>query len=71
MDTVKKWQRSFLYVKSVEGHNALNLPKFSIESPSAELNFKYDPADAFPELQLMHNVLEDLLRHNLCTDDLL
>ena len=68
LDTVKKWQRSFLYVKSAEGHDALNLPEFNIEPPFAELNFNYDPGDAFPELQLMHNVLEDLLEHKLCTD---
>ena len=71
MDTVKKWQRSFLYVKSVEGHDALNLREFCIERPSVEMNFKYDPADAFPKLQLIHDVLEDLLEHKLCTDDLL
>ena len=25
LDTVKKWQRSFFYVKSAEGYDALNL----------------------------------------------
>ena len=46
LDTVKKWQRSFFYVKSQEGYDALNLPEFSLSPPVAENNFKYSPAES-------------------------
>ena len=71
LDTCNKWQRSFFYVKSVEGHDALNLPEFRIEPPTAELNFRYDPADALAELQVVHQTLEDFLEKGLLSDDLL
>jgi hypothetical protein len=71
LDTCKKWQRSFFYVKSVEGHDALNLPEFRIEPPTAELNFRYDPADALAEFQIIHQTLEDFLEKGLLADDLL
>ena len=58
-------------MKSAEGHDALILPEFNLGPPSAELDFKYDPADTTEELRIMDNVLEDLLRHKLCSDDLL
>ena len=58
-------------VKSAEGHDALNLPVFRIEPPIVELNFRYDPADTFSELQIMHKSLEELLEKNLCSDELL
>ena len=71
LDTCKKWQKSFLYVKSAKGHDALNLLEFRIEPPTTELNFRYYPAGTFSEIQIMHEALEDLLEKNLCTDDLL
>ena len=58
-------------MKSAEGHDALNLPEFKIEPPTAELNFKYDPADALAELQIVHQTLEDFLEKGLLSDDLL
>ena len=71
LDTCKKWQRSFFYVKSAEGHDALNLPEFRIEPPTAELNFRYDPADTLAELPIIHQTLEDFLDKGLVSDDLL
>ena len=71
LDTVRKWQRSFLYVKSAEGHDALNLPEFQIEPPTAELNFGYNPAETIAELQTVHETLEDFLKKGLDSDDLL
>jgi len=71
LDTVKKWQRTFFYVKSAEGHDALNLPEFRIQPPVAELNFRYDPADTLPELQVMDDTLGGFLKKGLVSDDLL
>ena len=71
LDTCKKWQKSFLYVKSAEGHDALNLPEFKIEPPTAELNFGYNPAETIAELQTIHETLEDFLEKGLDSDDLL
>ena len=70
LETVKKWQRSFLYVKSAEGHDALNLPEFHLGPPIDELNFKYLPAET-EELRIMDNVLEDLINRKIGSDNLL
>ena len=67
---MKKWQRSFFYLKSVEGHNALNLPEFSLSPPIAELNFKYVSAET-EELRIIENVLDTLIKRKFDRDDLL
>ena len=70
LDTVKKWQRSFFYVKSAEGCDALNLPEFNMEPPVAEKNFKYSPAES-EESGLVDEVLGELLKQDFNVDDLL
>ena len=74
LDTVKKWQRTFFYVKSAEGYDALNLPEFNIEPPVAEKNFKYSPAES-AELELVAGVLAGVLagflEKKFSVDDLL
>ena len=67
---MKKWQRSFFYVKSEEGYDALNLPKFSLPPPVAEKNFKYTPAES-AELRTVDEVLKVLLEKNFNGDDML
>ena len=70
LDTVKKWQKTFFYVKNAEGRDDLNLPEFSIEPPVAEKNFKYTPAES-TELELVARAVEALNKRGLCADDLL
>ena len=67
---MKKWQRTFFYVKSDEGCDALNLPEFSIEPPVAEKNFRYSPAES-AESELVVGVLAELLDRGLRGDVLL
>ena len=67
---MKKWQRSFFYVKSAEGYDALNLPEFSMPPPVAEKNFKYSPAES-DESRLVDEVLQGLLNQKFSVDDML
>ena len=67
---MKKWQRSFFYVKSQEGYDALNLPEFSLSPPVAEKNFKYSPAES-KELHTVDEVLKVLLEKEFNNDDIL
>ena len=67
---MKKWQRSFFYVKSAEGYDALNLPEFNMEPPVAEKNFKYSPAES-SESGLVDKVLTELLKQKFDADDML
>ena len=67
---MKKWQRSFFYVKSAEGYDALNLPEFSMPPPVAEKNFKYSPAES-AESGLVDEVLKELLKQKFSADDML
>ena len=67
---MKKWQCSFFYVKSAEGHDALNLPEFSLPPPIAELNFKCVPTET-DEFWIIDNIVEALIQCNFDNDDLL
>ena len=67
---MKKWQRSFFYVKSAEGYDALNLLEFSMPSPVAEKNFKYSPAES-DESGVIDEVLQGLLNQKFSADDML
>ena len=58
------------YVKSAEGHDALNLPECNLAPPIAELNFKYVRAET-DELRIMDNVLDALIKRKFSSDDLL
>lgn len=71
LESCRKWQRTFFYVKSPEGQDVLNLPEFNIAPPTSELNWTYDPQDSIPEVQQIHQTLEGLLKRNFCADDLL
>jgi len=62
---------TWFYAKSAEGHDALNLPEFRIEPPTAELNFGYNPAETITELQTVHTTLEGFLKSGMTSDDLL
>ena len=70
LDTLKKWQKTFFYVKSAEGYDALNLPEFEIEPPVAEKNFKFSPAES-AESELVDGVLAKLLEDGFSADDML
>ena len=70
MDTVKKWQRSFFYVKSAEGYDALNLPEFGLPPPVGEKNFKYSLAES-DESRVVDEVLKGLLEKEFNGDDML
>ena len=67
---MKKWQRSFFYVKSAEGYDALNLPEFSMPPSVAEKNFKYSPAES-DESRVVDEVLQGLLNQKFNADDML
>jgi hypothetical protein len=71
LESCRKWQRSFFYVKSKDGEDALNLPEFSLAPPTAESNWNYDPQDGIPEIRQIHQALEELLEKRLSADDLL
>ena len=67
---MKKWQRSFFYMKSAEAYDALNLPEFSLPPPVAEKNFKYSPAES-DESRIVDKVLKELLDQKFGSDDML
>ena len=67
---MKKWQRSFFYVKSAEGYDALNLPEFSLPPPVAEKNFKYSLAES-DESRVVDKILKELLEQKFSSDDML
>ncbi|KAK1628388.1 hypothetical protein QYE76_002703 [Lolium multiflorum] len=75
VDSVKKWQMSFFYVKSANsGFDWVNLPEYNPEPPTAQQHWgtNYKPADPEAEVNLLWCYLRDCFANDrLCAADLL
>ena len=60
LDSCRKWQRSFFYVKNPGTEDLINLPEFTIGTPTAQLNWDYEPAPDAPEVLLIHQTMMSL-----------
>jgi hypothetical protein len=72
LESVKKWQRSYFYVKNPEGTvDYINLPKFVIGPPTQRTHWLYDPMDLIPEVNLVNEAIRVLVDEGMTADDLL
>ena len=75
VDSVKKWQTTFFYVKSENPvFNWVNLPEYSPEPPAAKLNWGhcYKPSDPEEEVNILWRLLREYVTdERLLTADLL
>jgi hypothetical protein len=72
LESVKKWQRSYFYVKNPEGTvDYINLPKFVIGPPAQRTHWLYDPMDLIPEVNLVNEAIRVLVDEGMTADDLL
>ena len=71
LESCRKWQRSFFYVKNSTDVDLINLPDFVIGPPTAQLNWGYNPTDTVTEVNQIHRVVAQLGKEGMTADDLL
>ena len=71
LESCRKWQRSFFYVKNTTKVDMINLPRFSIGPPTAQLNWGYNPTDKDLVVNHIHQVVKQLRDEGMTADDLL
>jgi hypothetical protein len=70
LESCKKWQKSFFYVKNTTGVDMLNLPPFVDEPPLAMKNWTYNPKSTVVPVNALHQVKSDLRDASLTPQDL-
>jgi hypothetical protein len=57
LESVKKWQRSFFYVKNLTLEDRINLPPF-MNTPSMKMkNWTYNPMNKITSINVVHTIL--------------
>jgi hypothetical protein len=61
LESYKKWQKSFFYVKNTTDVDLLNLPPFVDEPPLEMKNWTYNPKNTVMPVNALHRVKGELL----------
>ncbi|KAE8819049.1 hypothetical protein D1007_03030 [Hordeum vulgare] len=71
-ESIKQWQKGFFYVKNTSpAHDALNMPPFAIEPPTARKNWQAKYPRPIPEVAQIGAYLDSLKGRGLLGRDLL
>jgi hypothetical protein len=70
LESCKKWQKSFFYVKNTTDVDLLNLPPFVDEPPLEMKNWTYNLKTAMELVNALHRVKGELLDASLTPRDL-
>ena len=71
VESVKKWQYSFFYVKNTTAEDLIRLPEFVNEIPTKK-DWDFNPTKLkIPEVAILHMQVENLMNEGLTGDDLL
>jgi hypothetical protein len=70
LESCKKWQKSFFYVKNTTDVDLLNLPPFVDEPPLAMKNWTYNPKNSVVPANALDRVKVDLRDAGLTPQDL-
>jgi hypothetical protein len=70
LESCKKWQKSFFYVKNTTDDDLLNLPPFVDEPPLAMKNWSYNPKNSVMLVNALHQVKGELWDAGLTPQDL-
>jgi hypothetical protein len=71
LDSVKKWLRSFFYVKNSTDEDKIRVAKFVLCTPDSRTNWDFNPRNKYAELKVIHKQIEVLIKDGLTSDDLL
>jgi hypothetical protein len=70
LESCKKWQKSFFYVKNTTDVDQLNLPPFVDKPPLAMKNWTYNPKTTVMPVNALHRVKGELRDAGLTPQDL-
>jgi hypothetical protein len=71
LESCKKWQKSFFYVKNTTDEDLLNLPPYVDEPPTAMKNLTYNPKTTVGPVNALHRVKGELRDAGLTPQDIL
>ena len=72
LESCRKWQRTFFYVKSTGPVDLVNLPVFSLPPPTEQHNWDFNPRELDLEVNVVNSVLEQYMAEKRLTlEDLL
>jgi hypothetical protein len=70
LESCKKWQKSFLYVKNTTDVDLLNLPPYVDEPPLGMKNWTYNPKNTVGPVNALHRVKGELRDAGLTPQDI-
>jgi hypothetical protein len=70
LESCKKWQKSFFYVKNTTDEDLLNLPPYVDEPPTAMKNWTYNPKTIVGPVNTLHRVKGELRDAGLTPQDI-
>jgi hypothetical protein len=70
LESCKKWQKSFFYVKNTTDEDLLNLPPYVDEPPTAMKNWTYNPKTIVGLVNALHRVKGELRDAGLTPQDI-
>jgi hypothetical protein len=70
LESCKKWQKSFFYIKNTTDVDLLNLPPFVDKPPLAMKNWTYNPKATMMPVNALHRVKGELRDAGLTPQDL-
>jgi hypothetical protein len=70
LESCKKWQKSFFYVKNTTDEDLLNLPPYVDEPPTAMKNWTYNPKTIVAPVNALHWVKGELWDAGLTPQDI-
>jgi hypothetical protein len=71
LESVKKWLKSFFYVKNLTNTDLINLPPFENSPPTEMKNWEMNPKNRLKSVNAVHEVLHQLLAAGLMPDDII
>jgi hypothetical protein len=71
LESCKKWQKSFFYVKNTTAVDLLNLPPYVDEPPVAMKNWTYNPKNTVGPVNALHRVKDELRDAGLTPQDII
>jgi hypothetical protein len=71
LESCKKWQKRFFYVKNTTKVNLLNLPAYVDIPPTEMKNWTYNPKNTVGAVNALHRVKDDLRDAGLTLEDII
>jgi hypothetical protein len=71
LESCKKWQRTFFYVKNTTEVDLINLPPYVNVSPTEMKNWTFNPKNMLNTVNALHWVMGELATEGLTPEDII